>query len=388
MIFGVLRDKKEGEYRVICTPLEVASIVDAGHSVLCEAGCGAMAGFPDEEYSAAGAVILSDSSEIFKRCDMVAKVKEIQPSEYPLLREGQIVYACLHPAANPEEVKALLSSRCIACTAEDSHRYGSPNCEAAGKMGAFFGLESLLTINGGKGKFVSGLAGSPGIKALILGAGLVGKSALSVLFSLGASITVMDINYGALKALSEEYRGRINTTLSTKESIRRILPETDLVINSVRWQKERKDFLIDKEMLETMEHGSVIVDVSNDSPGAIETSHPTTHASPRYTVSGVVHYCVDNIPSAIAYSASSALAAETLPTLLSILNLGVKEACKRDGFLRRSLTAYKGYLTHEETSAISGLSWIRPEDILGIKDGELDTAPRATRTKSENYTKL
>lgn len=388
MVFGILKDIKEGENRVICTPIEVASIVAAGHTVLAQRDCGVGSGFSNEKYVAAGAEIVDTMEEMYARCDFLAKVKELFPCEYDLLRENQLVYCCIHPAGHPEEVDAILKSKCIALTAEDSHRYGSPNCEAAGKQGALFGLESMLTINGGKGKFVGGFAGAPGMNVLILGGGVVGQGALSVLYSLGANVTVMDINAGVLRMLSDRYNQKIDTMFCTKEAIASLLPQTDMVINCVKWPKERKDFLIDKEMLKTMEPGSVLVDISNDDPGAIESSHETHHDDPRYVVNGVVHYCVSNIPGAVAHSTSVALAAETLPLLLNIMNNGLTEACVRDGFIRRCLTAYKGYLTHEETSAIQNKPWIRPEDILGIADRNLDFAPPATTTKSNNFIKL
>lgn len=388
MVFGILKDIKEGENRVICTPVEVASIVAAGHTVLAQRDCGVGSGFSNEKYEAAGAEIVDTMEEMYARCDFLAKVKELFPCEYDLLREDQLVYCCIHPAGHPEEVDAILKSKCIALTAEDSHRYGSPNCEAAGKQGALFGLESMLTINGGKGKFVGGFAGAPGMNVLILGGGVVGQGALSVLYALGAKVTVMDINVGVLRMLSDRYNQKIDTMVCTKEAIAAILPQTDMVINCVKWPKERKDFLIDKEMLKTMEPGSVLVDISNDDPGAIESSHETHHDNPRYVVNGVVHYCVSNIPGAVAHSTSVALAAETLPLLLNIMNNGLKEACVRDGFIRRCLTAYKGYLTHEETSAIQNKPWIKPEDILGIADRSLDFAPPATTTRSNNFIKL
>lgn len=388
MVFGVLKDIKEGENRVICTPVEVASIIAAGHTVLAQRDCGVGSGFSNEKYEAAGAEIVDTMEEMYSRCDFLAKVKELFPCEYDLLREDQLVYCCIHPAGHPEEVDAILKSKCIALTAEDSHRYGSPNCEAAGKQGALFGLESMLTINGGKGKFVGGFAGAPGMNVLILGGGVVGQGALSVLYALGAKVTVMDINAGVLRMLSDRYNQKIDTMFCTKEAIAALLPQTDMVINCVKWPKERTDFLIDKEMLKTMEKGSVLVDISNDDPGAIESSHETHHDNPRYVVNGVVHYCVSNIPGAVAHSTSVALAAETLPLLLNIMNNGLTDACVRDGFIRRSLTAYKGYLTHEETSAIQNKPWIRPEDILGIADRKLDFAPPATTTKSNNFIKL
>lgn len=388
MVFGILKDIKEGENRVICTPMEVRSIIADGHKVLAEHDCGKGAGFPDEKYAEAGAEIVMTAKEMYARCDMLAKVKEFEASEFPLIRKDQILLGCIHPAGHPEEVDALLESGCISFTAEDSHRYGSPNCEAAGKQGALFGLESMLTINGGKGKFVGGFAGAPGMNVLILGGGVVGQGALSVLYALGANVTVMDINVGILRMLGDRYDQKINTLFCTKETIASVLPQTDMVVNCVKWPKQRKDFLIDKEMLKLMEPGSVLVDISNDDPGAIESSHETHHDNPRYVVSGVVHYCVSNIPGAVAHSTSVSYAAEMLPFIQSILNRGVAETCVRDGFWRRSLTCYKGYLTHEETSGIQNRPWIKPEDILDIADRKLDPAPPATTTKSNHFIKL
>ncbi|MBO7762471.1 MAG: alanine dehydrogenase [Clostridia bacterium] len=387
MRYGILKDIKEGEFRVISTPAEVKTIVAAGHEVWAEHDCGRAAGFPDEKYEAAGARIVYTREEMWAGCDMVAKVKEFTPVEYPLMREGQIILGCIHPAGHPAEVEAILERGVIAFTAEDAHRYGSPNCEAAGKQGALFGLESMLTINGGKGKFVGGFAGAPRMNVLILGAGVVGRGALEVLYALCASCTVMDINVGLLRSLLSQYESKISTVICNKEAIAEILPTTDMVLNCVKWDKSRKDFLIDREMLKLMEPGSVLVDISNDDPGAIESSHETHHDNPRYVVNGVVHYCVSNIPGAVANSTSVAYASEMLPMILSILSDGVAECCVKDGFYRRSLTAYRGYLTHEETSAIQGRPWIRPEDMLGIADRALDPAPPATVTRSSNFYK-
>lgn len=335
----------------------------------------------------AGAKIVDTMEEMYAGCDMVAKVKEFTPVEYPLMRENQIILGCIHPAGHPEEVDAILKIKCIAFTAEDAHRFGSPNCEAAGKQGALFGLESMLTINGGKGKFVGGFAGAPRMNVLILGGGDVGQGALEVLHALGANCTVMDINYGLLGKLPSKYKSTINTMFCNKETIASVLPQTDMVLNCVKWPKERKDFLIDKEMLKLMEPGSVLVDISNDDPGAIESSHETHHNNPRYIVNGVVHYCVSNIPGAVANSISVAYASEMLPMIMSILNDGVEKCCVKDGFYRRSLTSYKGFLTHEETSAIQNKPWIKPEDILGIANENLDYAPPATVTRSTNFYK-
>lgn len=387
MIFGVLKDIKNNEYRVIATPSEVSTIVEDGHKVLVQKDAGKGAGFSNEEYIKSGAEIVDTMEEIYKRCDFVAKVKEIEPCEYDLLRENQIIFTCIHPAAHEEEVQALLDKKVIAFTAEDSHRYGSPNCEAAGKIGALLGLESLYSINGGSGKFVSGLAGAPGIKALIIGGGIVGKNALQVLQSLGAWVTVMDINIATLREIGKMYDEKVNTQISTKSNIKQLLPETDLLINCVKWPKGKKEYLIDRSMVKTMQKGSVIVDISNDY-GVIETFHETSFDNPRYIEEGVVHYCVGNIPGIISNSTSIAYAASVLPHFRNILNLGIEKACIKDGFLRRSLTTYKGYLTHEETSALQDRPWIKPEDILNIANEELDPAPPATVTRSNNFIEL
>ena len=223
---------------------------------------------------------------------------------------------------------------------------------------------------------------------LILGGGVVGQAALSVLHALGAWCTVMDINIGTLRTLSRQYNEQVNTMISTKENIAKLLPETDMVLNCVKWPKGCKDYLIDRSMLKLMEKGSVIVDISNDEQGAIESFHETTHENPRYIEEGIVHFCVSNIPGAIANSTSIAYAASVLPHFRSIAKNGVAEACVRDGFLRRSLTTYNGYLTHEETSALQNRPWIRPEEILDIADRQLDQAPPATVTRSANMIHL
>lgn len=388
MKFGLLKDIKVGENRVVATPGEIASIISDGHEAYVEKGAGEKAGFSDEAYVAAGARLLDTMEEIYATCDFVTKVKELEAVEYDLIRENQIIFTCVHPAAHKEEVDALLASKCIAFTAEDAHRYGSPNCEAAGKQGALMGLNAMLTINGGKGKFVSGLAGAPGMNVLILGGGIVGKSALQVLHSLGAWCTVMDVNIGTMREIGRMYNENVNTMLSTKENIAKLLPTTDMVINCVKWPKGTKDYLITKDMLLLMEKGSVLVDISNDEEGAIESFRETTHENPTYVENGVVHYCVSNIPGAIANSTSVAYAASVLPHFRSIMKNGVAEACARDGFLRRSLTTYKGYLTHEETSALQGRPWIQPEKILKIEDQLLDPAPRATVSRSTNFIQL
>lgn len=384
MKFGLLKDIKNGEFRVVATPSEIGTIVNDGHEAFVAKNAGYAAGFDDEEYVAAGATILETNEEVWATCDFVAKVKEIEPSEYDLLRENQIIFCCIHPAAHKEEVDKLLEKKVIAFTAEDSHRYGSPNCEAAGKAGAFMGLWAMMTNNGGSGKFVSGLGAAPGIRALVCGAGSVGQGAIEVLQTMGAWVTVTATTIGTLRRVATQYEGKVNTMISNKYNLEKELPHTDLVVNCVRWPKDAKDYMIDREMVKSMKRGSVIVDISNDY-GCIETFRETTHEDPIYVEEGVVHYCVSNIPGAIANTTSIAYAASVLPHFRAILNDGVETACERDGYLRRSLTAYKGYLTHEEASGIQGRPWVKPEVILNIADRKLDPAPSATSTKSTMY---
>ena len=386
MNFGILKEIKEGEHRVILTPAEVAVISQDGHRVYVEQNAGVDAGFENEEYVKAGATILSTAKEIYETCDFVAKVKEIEPCEYDLLHESQIIFTCIHPAAHPGQVDALLNKKVTAFTAEDSHEFGSPNSEAAGKAGAFMGLFALMSVNGGCGKFASGLGGAPNVKALVIGAGTVGKAAVSTLYSMGAYVSVCDVNLKNLKEISEKYSGRIETFLSNKYNIANTLPKIDLVVNCVRWPKHAKEHLITREMVASMHKGSAIADISCDE-GVIETFHSTTHAKPFYIEEGVVHYCVSNIPALIAGSTSVAYASSVLPHIRNILNMGIKRACQQNGYLRRSLTTYNGYLTHEETSGIQQKPWVKPEVILNLSKSDLAYAPKNTSTSSSLFYK-
>ncbi|MCG8485529.1 MAG: alanine dehydrogenase [Clostridia bacterium] len=378
MKIGLLKDIKPGESRTIMTPIEVQELVNNGHQVFIQSNAGANAGFYNEDYQEAGGEIRASMEEIYSECDLVTKVKEFTPKEYNLIRENQIVFTCIHPAANKEEVDALLKSRCIAFTAEDSHRYGSPNCEVAGKLGALMGVFHMLSTNGGSGKLICGIGGAPSAKVLIMGAGIVGKSAAHILASLGASITLMDINIGVLRDCEDIFPKNVQTAFSNQSNIKNLLPNTDLVINCVKWPKHRNDHLITKDMLKLMKKGSVIVDISADVGGAIETYRATTHNNPTYVVNDVIHYGVDNIPGAAPHTTSIAYSASMLPHFKAIADYGVEEACKKDGYLRRSLTAYKGILTHEETGVIQNRTWETPEKVLGLENEDnLNWAPKA-----------
>lgn len=378
MKIGVLKEIKSGESRVIVTPVEAEELINDGHEVLVQQNAGYIAGFDDEDYVKIGAKIIDNREEIYGTCDMVLKVKEFFEEEYNLLRNGQIVFACIHPASNRDEVDALLKNKVIAFTAEDTHRYGSPNCEVAGKLGALMGVQYLLNSNGGRGQLISGIGGAPGANTIVLGAGIVGKGAIEILSSLGAQVTVMARNVSTMRNCHEIYPANVRTMFSNQSNIKALLPTTDLVVNCVKWPKHREDHLITREMLSLMKRGSVIVDISADVGGAIETYKPTTHEDPVYEIDGVIHYGIDNIPGAAAHTTSIAYAASVLPHIRAIANKGVREACMNDGFLRRSLTAYNGTLTHKETSVIQNRKWTTPEEILELDIENIDIAPSAT----------
>ena len=383
MIIGILKEIKVGESRIAMTPSEVKELVLMGHQLLIQSNAGVLAGFNDQSYIEVGAKITRDGKSIFSQADMVVKVKEIVQEEYELLREGQIIFTCLHPAGNKEEVDALLKAKVVGITAEDSHRYGSPNAEAAGKLGALLGSYHLLKTSGGSGQSIFGIAGAPAAKALVLGAGIAGKGAAKVLTSLGAYVYITDINIGILRDIQYSIPNNISTMISNRGNIESVLSEIDLIINCVKWPKHRNDHVIYKEDLKKMKKGSVIIDVSADVGGAIETYKHTTHEDPIYIVDGIVHYGVDNIPGIAPHTVSIAYAASLFPHISAIANLGIKEALRKDGFLRRSLTVYNGVLTHEETSVIQNRPYISPEKVLEYDDDdELDFAPKATTTKS------
>lgn len=378
MKIGVLKEIKCGESRVIVTPVEAQELINDGHEVLVEKNAGYIAGFYDEEYIKIGAEIVASREVIYETCNMILKVKEFFKEEYNLLRSGQIVFACIHPASNREEVDALLKNKVIAFTAEDTHRYGSPNCEVAGKLGALMGVQYLLNSNGGRGQLISGIGGAPGANAIVLGAGIVGKGSIEILSALGAQVTVMARNVSTMRSCHDIYPANVRTMFSNQSNIRALLPTTDLVVNCVKWSKDRTDHLITREMLSLMKKGSVIVDISADLDGAIETYRATTHEDPVYEVDGIIHYGVDNIPGAAAHTTSIAYAASVLPHIRSIANKGVREACIKDGFLRRSLTVYNGILTHKETSIIQNREWSTPEEVLDLDIKNIDLAPSAT----------
>lgn len=378
MKIGVLKEIKCGESRVIVTPVEAQELINDGNEVLVEKNAGYIAGFYDEEYVQIGAQIVETREAIYESCNMILKVKEFFKEEYNLLRNGQIVFACIHPASNREEVDALLKNKVIAFTAEDTHRYGSPNCEVAGKLGALMGVQYLLNSNGGRGQLISGIGGAPGANAIVLGAGIVGKGSIEILSALGAQVTVMARNVSTMRSCHDIYPANVRTMFSNQSNIRALLPTTDLVVNCVKWSKDRTDHLITREMLSLMKKGSVIVDISADLDGAIETYRPTTHEDPVYEVDGIIHYGVDNIPGAAAHTTSIAYAASVLPHIRAIANKGVREACIKDGFLRRSLTVYNGILTHKETSIIQNREWSTPEEVLDLDIKNIDLAPSAT----------
>lgn len=319
--------------------------------------------------------------DVYREAKFLIKVKDIEPMEYSLIRDDHIIFTCIHPASNREVVDVLLESGATAFTAEDTHEFGSPNCEAAGKLGALMGAQHLLSTNGGRGQTLFGLGGAPAGRVLVLGAGISGRGAVDVVSSLGAQVYLMDINVQILREAQYTFPRNMTTMISSRSNIQKLLPETDLVINCVKWPKHRRDHLICREDLKLMRDGSVIVDVSADVGGAVETYRSTTHEEPTFVLDGIIHYGVDNIPGCAPHTTSIAYAASVAHHIMSIANNGTEEACVRNGYLRRSLCTYRGINTHVETSAIQNREFTSPEEAMGIQGRELHPAPSATTTK-------
>ncbi|NPV69961.1 MAG: alanine dehydrogenase [Firmicutes bacterium] len=366
MIIGCTKEIKNNESRVAITPEQVELYAGEGHEVIIEKDAGTNAGFPDKEYRRVGAVIRDDMKEVYKEAQLIVKVKEILPPEYGLLRKDHIIFTNLHTALNCEETDVLLEKGCISFAAEDTHPQGTPNSEVAGKLGALMGVQQLLSTSGGPGKLIGGIAGVPGANVLVLGAGIVGVSALEVLVNLGANVTVADVDRPRLRAIKHVFPHGLNTMFSTPYNIRGCLPHVDLVVNAVKWPKERTDHLITREMLKLMKPKSIIVDISCDRAGAIETCEPTTHDNPTFEVEGVTHYCVDNIPGAVPWTASIAYAYAISARVLAIASKGVVEACRGDQCILNALTTYNGVLTHKETSIVQSRPYTPPEVALGL----------------------
>jgi alanine dehydrogenase len=370
MVVGTVREIKAQEYRVGLTPDCVKSFVMRGHSVLYESGAGSNAGFEDDEYRAAGATVLADAKRIYNESQMIVKVKEPLPSEYDLLHEDQILFTYLHLAASLDLTQALLDRKIKGVayetieTPEHTLPCLRPMSEIAGRLSIQEGAKYLERTYGGRGVLIGGVPGVERGKVTIIGGGVVGLNACKVAVGMGAEVTILDISSDRLAYLDDIFSTHITTLYSTDSNIEKVLPESDLVIGAVLLPGERAPRVVRRSHLATMKKGAVIVDVAVDQGGCIETTHPTTHDDPVFVVDGVVHYCVANMPGAVALSSTQALTSTTLPYALLIAERGLEGACRTSIAAHRGVNVYAGKLVHPGVARAFSMDWTPLDDIM------------------------
>ena len=368
MRVGVPKEIKKNEHRIGLTPTAVREYVAHGHAVSIQKGAGLGAGFTDKDYEKAGASLVATAEEIFANSDMIVKVKEPQKVEWEMLREGQILFTYLHLAPDPEQTKGLMASKCAAVAYETvtDAKGGlpllAPMSEVAGRIAVFSAAETLLKHNGGMGLLFCGVPGVAPARVLVLGGGVVGLNSARMALGLGAEVVVLERSIPRMAYIDELTGGRVITRYSSIGAVEEEALKADVVIGAVLVPGAEAPKLISKDMLKKMKPGSVLVDVAIDQGGCFETSHPTTHEDPTYTVDGVVHYCVANMPGAAPRTSSEALNNATLPFGLALANKGL-DALKDNPHLARGLNVLNGKLTHPAVGEALGLEW---EDPYGV----------------------
>jgi alanine dehydrogenase len=368
---GVPKEIKTHEYRVGLTPASVAELAHHGHQVMVETTAGAGIGALDAQYGEAGAEIVPGPEQIFAEAELVVKVKEPQGPERARLRPGQALFTYLHLAPDPDQTHDLLSSGAICIAYETVTAPGgglpllAPMSEVAGRMSIQAAAHALEKSSGGLGVLLGGAVGVEPASVVVLGGGIVGSNAVEMALGLGASVTVVDRSMPVLRGLSARFGTQLKTAFSTRETVARLLREADAVIIGVLIPGAAAPKLVTRADVQAMKTGSVIVDVAIDQGGGAETSRPTTHAEPTYVVDGVVHYCVANMPGAVARTSTYALNNVTLPFVAALADQGIEAALRADEHLRRGLNIYKGKLTEPHVAASLGLDWTAPEAVLG-----------------------
>jgi alanine dehydrogenase len=353
MIVGVPTEVKTREYRVGMIPAGARTLTARGHKVLVQQGAGLGSGIPDEAYKTAGAEIVAGADEVWKRAEMIFKVKEPLPEEYPRMRDGQILYTYLHLAAAPqlahEMVKRGVTGVAYETIELDDGRLPllHPMSAVAGRMAIQAAATYLQKEYGGKGILLGGVPGVRRGRVAIIGGGTVGQHAARMAIGLGAMVNILDINPDTLAYIDDIYQGRVNTLYSDPLSIEESVVRADVVVGAVLVAGAKAPRLVTEEMIKKMEPGSVIVDVAVDQGGCIETCHPTTHDDPTFTVHGVIHYCVANMPGAVARTSTFALNNATLAYGVKIADLGIHAAAAADRVLAKGINTYKGKITHK-----------------------------------------
>ncbi len=370
MIIGTVKEIKPHEYRVGLTPSCVNAFVNHGHTVIVEKSAGVQTGFTDNEYKEAGAKIEADREKIYSQCDMIVKVKEPLPEEYDLLREDQILFTYLHLAASRQLTQALLGRKIkgVAYETIETERGAlpclKPMSEIAGRLSIQEGAKYLEKTYGGRGILLGGVPGVQRGKVGIIGGGIVGTNACKIAVGIGANVTVLDINADRLEYLDDIFSTQITTLYSNRANILRILEESDLIIGAVLLPGAKAPQLIKREDLKIMKKGSVIVDVAVDQGGCVETTHPTTHDDPVFVVDDVVHYCVANMPGAVALSSTQALTSTTLPYGLMIADEGLEDACRKSKALKKGVNLYKGKCVYKNVADTFSIEYTPLEEIL------------------------
>ncbi len=370
MIIGTTKELKNHEYRVGLTPDNVMELVAAGNTVYVEKRAGEGAGFTDEMYVEAGAVILDTPIEVFSKADMIVKVKEPEPCEYDYLREGQILYTYLHLAPNPELTKALINRGVKAIAyetitdAEGNLPCLRPMSQIAGRLSIQEGAKYLERSFGGRGILLGGVPGVERGKIVIIGGGVAGTYAAKAAVGIDAQVTLLDINLNRLSYLEDVFGASVTTLYSSEANIRKCLAEADLVIGSVLIPGGSTPKLVRREHLSMMKKGAVIVDIAIDQGGCCESSHVTTHDNPVFIEEGVVHYCVGNMPGAVPYTSTVALSNATFGYAKQIAKLGMEEAVKRNPGLANGVNIYNGKCTNQNVAESVGIEYTSLEDAM------------------------
>ncbi len=372
MLIGVAKELKVHEYRVGLVPGSVRELIHHGHQVMIETNAGAGIGFDDDAYRAVGAEIVGSPEEVFAAADMIVKVKEPQPSEYTLLREGQLLYTYLHLAPDEPQTRGWIESGCIAVAYETvtDDRGGlpllAPMSEVAGRMSVQVGAHCLEKEPGGSGMLLGGVPGVAAAKVVIIGGGVSGTNAARMAMGMEASVTVIDKSLGRLYELDLQFGPMLNTIYSTVDAIETYVTGADLVIGAVLLPGMAAPKLVTRDMVRKMRPGSVLVDIAIDQGGCFETSRPTTHSEPTYVEEGCVHYCVTNMPGAVARTSTFALNNATLPFGLALANKGPRQALADNAHLKNGLNVAPGKVTYQAVADAHGLPYVAPEEALGF----------------------
>ncbi|MBR4368336.1 MAG: alanine dehydrogenase [Prevotella sp.] len=363
MKVGIPKEIKNNENRVGMTPSGVAELVKHGHQVVVQHTAGEGSGFSDEEYVKAGAQILPTIEAVYAEADMIVKVKEPIEPEYALIRKGQVLFTYFHFACDRPLTDAMMKSGAICIAYETVEKADRslplliPMSEVAGRMAVQNGAYYLQKTKGGKGKLMAGVPGVKPAKVLVLGGGTVGEASARIAAGMGADVTITDISLPRLKQLAAEMPANVHTLYSSEHNIRKELADVDVVIGSVLIPGDAAPKLITKDMLKLMEPGTVLVDVAIDQGGCFETSHPTTHSEPVYTIDGIVHYAVANIPGAVPNTSTTALTNATLRYALALADKGWQQACRDDASLAKGVNMVEGKCTFEAVAKVWGLPY-------------------------------